>query len=84
MTNKDILKKKIIYRSTHRGNKEMDLLLGRFTKDYINSFSDSELRDLNDLLEINDEILEKWYFKKNHEKLVPVNKVSSMLKRFKF
>ena len=84
MTNKDILKKKIIYRSTHRGTKEMDLLLGRFAKNNINIFSDSELSDLNDLLQINDEILEKWYFKKNHEKLVPVNKVSLMLKKFKF
>ena len=27
MTNKDILKKQIIYRSTHRGTKEMDLFV---------------------------------------------------------
>ena len=84
MTNKDIFKKKIIYRSTHRGTKEMDLLLGRFTKNNINVFNDSELSDLNDLLQINDEILEKWYFQKNHTKLVPINRVSSMLKKFKF
>ena len=84
MTNKDILKKKIIYRSTHRGNKEMDLLLGRFTENNINAFNDSELSDLNDLLQISDEILEKWYFQKNHTKLVPVNRVSLMLKNFKF
>ena len=38
MTNKDILKKQIIYRSTHRGTKEMDLLLGNFTKKNINIF----------------------------------------------
>ena len=40
MTNKDILKKKIIYRSTHRGTKEMDLLLGLFTKKNINTLND--------------------------------------------
>ena len=84
MTNKDILKKKIIYRSTHRGTKEMDLLLGRFTKNNINVFNDSELSDLNDLLQINDEILAKWYFQKNHKKLLPINKVSLMFKKFKF
>ena len=84
MTNKDTLKKKIIYRSTHRGTKEMDLLLGRFAKNNINVFNDSELNDLNDLLQINDEILEKWYFQKNDTKLVPTNKVSLMLKKFKF
>ena len=32
IANKEILKKQIIYRSTHRGTKEMDLLLGNFVK----------------------------------------------------
>ena len=44
MTNKEILKKKIIYRSTHRGTKEMDLLLGNFVKKYIDNFNNSELK----------------------------------------
>ena len=84
MTNKDILKKQIIYRSTHRGSKEMDLLLGNFTKKNINILNDSELNDLNNLLQINDEILKKWYFQKNYKKLVPINKVSLMFKKFRF
>ena len=84
MTNKDILKKKIIYRSSHRGTKEMDLLLGSFTKKNINIFNDSELNDLNNLLQINDEILKKWYFQKNFNKLVPINKVSLMFKKYRF
>ena len=84
MTNKDILKKQLIYRSTHRGTKEMDLLLGNFTKKNINTFNDSELIDLNNLLQINDEILKKWYFQKNYKKLVPINKVSLMFKKFRF
>ena len=32
MDNKKSIKKQIIYRSTHRGTKEMDLLLGEFVK----------------------------------------------------
>ena len=83
MTNKDNLKKQIIYRSSHRGTREMDLLLGSFTKRNINIFNDSELNDLNILLQINDEILKKWYFQKNYKKLVPINKVSLMFKKFK-
>ena len=43
MINKEILKKQIIYRSTHRGTKEMDLLLGSFVKKNIDKFSDIEL-----------------------------------------
>ena len=38
MTNKEILKKKIIYRSTHRGSKEMDILLGNFLEKHIDNF----------------------------------------------
>ena len=35
MKNKEILKKQIIYRSAHRGSKEMDILLGNFVKEHI-------------------------------------------------
>ena len=83
MTNKEILKKQIIYRSTHRGTKEMDLLLGNFVKKNIGKFTDSELKDLENLIEIEDEILQKWFFDKNNENLVPFNKISKMLKEFK-
>ena len=61
MTNKEILKKKIIYRSIHRGTKEMDLLLGNFVKRYINELNNSELKDLEKLLSYEDEAIYKWY-----------------------
>ena len=83
MTTKEILKKQIIYRSMHRGTKEMDLLLGNFVKKNINIFSDSELKDLENLMIIEDEILQKWYFEENNNELIPSNKVSQMLKKFK-
>ena len=83
MVNKEILKKQIIYRSTHRGTKEMDLLLGNFVKKNIGKFTDSELKDLENLMEIEDEILQKWFFDKNNENLVPFNKISKMFKEFK-
>ena len=83
MTNKEILKKQIIYRSTHRGTKEMDLLLGNFVKKNIDKFTDSELNDLENLIIIDDEILQKWLFEKNNENLVPFNKISKMFKEFK-
>ena len=83
MTNKEILKKQIIYRSTHRGTKEMDLLLGIFVKKNIDKFNNSELKDLENLIEIEDEILQKWFFEKKNENLVPLNKISKMFKEFK-
>ena len=83
MENNKNLKKQIIYRSNHRGYKEMDLLLGSFVEKYINNFNTNELNDLKNLLLIEDNILDKWYFKNKYQNLVPDNKVSSLLKNFK-
>ena len=83
MTNKKILKKQIIYRSTRRGSKEMDLLLGNFVKKHIDKLNDIELNDLAKLLFIEDEVIYKWYFKKNSNNVIPKTKISMMLKNFK-
>ena len=83
MANKEILKKQIIYRSMHRGTKEMDLLLGNFVKKYIDELNVAELKDLTKLLFIEDEVIYKWYFEKNSDNTIPTTKVSTMLKNFK-
>ena len=83
MTNKEILKKQIIYRSMHRGIKEMDLLLGNFVKKYIDELNVAELKDLTKLLFIEDEVIYKWYFEKKSDNSIPKTKVSAMLKNFK-
>ena len=83
MTNTEVLKKQIIYRSMHRGSREMDLLLGNFVKKYIDKFYSNELKDLDKLLSADDEILYKWYFEKNSNNSIPNTKVSAMLKNFK-
>ena len=82
MTNKEILKKQIIYRSSHRGFKEMDMLLGNFVKKYIDIFNESDLLDLQNLLLLEDEILYKWYFEKKENNSIKKTKVSAMLKGF--
>ena len=83
MKNKTELIKQIVYRSTHRGTKEMDMLLGSFVKKYIKSFKLDELLCLSDLLKYEDEILYQWYFNKRNLKKIPENKVSKKLKKFK-
>ena len=57
----DQLKKKIIYRSNYRGTKEMDKLLGAFTKKYIDTLSIKDLKDLEELLDIDDTNLYNFY-----------------------
>ena len=83
MKNKKNLINQIIYRSTHRGTKEMDILLGNFVKKYINKFNDNELSDLDKILNFDDEVLYQWYFDKNNNELIQINKVTKMLKEFK-
>ena len=83
MLNNEILKKQIIYRSTHRGTKEMDLLLGNFVKKHIEELNATELKDLAKLLSIEDEIIYRWYIEKNSDKLIPKTKVSMMFKNFR-
>ena len=50
MINIDELKKKIIYRSLYRGTKEMDNLMGSFTKKIINNLNQQELVNLSNLI----------------------------------
>ena len=83
MANKKILKKQIIYRSMHRGTKEMDLLLGNFVKKHIDGFNEAELNDLERLLFIEDEIIYKWYLKIGSNNTIPNTRVSELLKNFK-
>ena len=83
MTDKDLTKKKIIYRSNHRGFKEMDMLLGKFVNKHIEDFDINELEELNELISIDDETLYKWYFENKNSKLIPKSNISIMLKRFK-
>ena len=82
MINKETFKKKLIYRSCHRGSKEMDILLGEFVKIHIDQFNKVDLSNLMDILSLDDEILHQWYFYKKINNLVPNNKVSNMLSKF--
>ena len=83
MENKKKIINKVLYRSTHRGTKEMDILLGNFVKKYIDTFNDKELGDLSELLNCEDSILYNWYFNNVNHELIPVNKIAGMLKNFK-
>ena len=82
--NIDQLKKKIIYRSNYRGTKEMDKLLGAFTKQYIDKFNANDLNELINLLEIDDNNLYNFYNGLKTDIKFEINKVNSLFKNFKF
>ena len=78
------LKKKIIYRSTYRGTKEMDTLISSFTKKIINDLNGDELISLSNLLDIDDENLYKLNQGISTTVDIEENKVSKLLKAFKY
>ena len=82
--NIDELKKKIIYRSTYRGTKEMDALISSFTKKIINDLNDDELINLSNLLDIDDENLYKLNQGLSTTVDIEENKVSKLFKKFKY
>ncbi len=83
MINKiDDLKKKIIYRSNYRGTKEMDSLMGSFTKKYINKLNYSELINLSELLDVDDDNLYKFQQGHKISIIIEKNKVTQLFKNF--
>jgi len=78
------LKNKIVYRANYRGTKEMDKLLGSFTKRYIDQLIDDELILLCDLLDFDDENLYKLNQGLQLTIEIKPNKVTELLKNFKY
>ena len=82
--NIDELKKKIIYRSNYRGTKEMDKLLGKFVKKYINDLQVKDLIDLDKFLNIDDTNLYNFYNGFDTEFEIEKNNISLLFKNFKY
>lgn len=53
-------RKKLIYRSWHRGTKEMDLIMGHFADQFVPTCSSDELKAYEELLVENDPDLYNW------------------------
>lgn len=56
----DIRRRKALFRSWHRGIREMDLVLGRFADAEIGNLSDAELDEYEQLMEVPDRDLFQW------------------------
>ena len=76
------LKKKIIYRATYRGTKEMDTLLVAFTKKYVHILNDEDLICLSNLLDIDDENLYNFNQGQNTTVKFNNNKVNKLFRSF--
>ena len=79
----EIYKKKILYRASYRGTKEMDILLSSFVKKYIDKFNKNELKDLENFLDFEDEVILNFYNFNINEKNIEKNDISQLFKKFK-
>ena len=79
-SNKQNLINKIIYRSQYRGTKEMDIFVSSFVKSIIDSLSIDDLRDLDILVNMNDEDISKIL---NNEITFENKKILKLLINFK-
>ena len=78
----EILKKRLVYRASYRGTKEMDILLSRFVNKYINKFDENLLYELEKFLNFEDEIILNFYQYNIVEKKIDKNQVAKYLKKF--
>ncbi|MAU57775.1 succinate dehydrogenase assembly factor 2 [Gammaproteobacteria bacterium] len=60
---KNEFQNRLIYRSWHRGTKELDLILGNFISENIDVMSDDEIREFEALLNSEDPDIYKWIVK---------------------
>ena len=80
----DQFKKKIIYRSSYRGTKEMDKLLGSFVKKYIDTLNEKELVLLENFLDIDDNNLYNFYNGLKTDFEFERNNINTLFKNYKF
>ena len=84
MSNKlEIFKKRLLYRASYRGTKEMDILLGSFVNKHINDFDENNLKELEKFLNFEDEIILNFYNYNIDEKKINKNKISILFKNHK-
>ena len=76
----DPRRRRVLFRSWHRGIREMDLVLGRFADDNIDQLSDDELTVYEALMEAPDRDLLRWV---TDEAPVPANYDTSVFHRVK-
>ena len=80
----DFYKKKLLYRASYRGSKEMDILLGNFVEKNVDKFSSLQLRELEKFLRFEDETIFNFYNYDIVKDNIDKNEISSIFKKFKF
>jgi len=76
----DDRRKRLLFRCWHRGTRETDLILGRFADAEIGDLSDTELGELERLIEVNDPDL---YAAITGDKILPADVAGPLFQRIR-
>ncbi|WP_127089472.1 succinate dehydrogenase assembly factor 2 [Aquabacter cavernae] len=76
----DVRRRRILFRSWHRGTREMDLLMGRFADAMIEDLTEEEVEAFEVLIEVQDPDLFAWI---NGSSPVPADMDTPMFRKFK-
>ncbi len=80
----EIRRKRLSFRSWHRGTREMDLLLGAFADAHLDGLSEGQLARYEALLELADPDLFAWIQGREAVPSAYDNDVIKLLQNFKF
>jgi antitoxin CptB len=72
----DVERRRLLWRATHRGIKEMDLLVGGYATAHLAAMDDKALAQFAGILEIPDQLLLSWA---THQEAIPDHQRSQML-----
>jgi len=56
----EVRRKRLMFRSSYRGMKELDLVIGAFAKAFVNTFNSDSLRQFEAILDVPDSDLLDW------------------------
>lgn len=79
-----VRRKRLLFRSQHRGSREMDLLLGRFAERHLPTFSERQLDLFEQLLDQSDPDLYAWLAGREPPPAAQMHDVTRLLMNFKF
>lgn len=76
-------RKRLLFRSWHRGTRELDLLLGGFAERYLSTFSVNQLEVYEQLLEFSDLDIYRWITEVKSVPVVAQSEILTLLQNFK-
>ena len=71
-------RKRLIFRSWHRGTREMDLMMGRFADAHVPTFTEEDLNQYEEILSYSDPDLYNWISGREE---TPANLVSPVMEK---